>query len=33
LDLGEVVIAGTDSLEKSVYSAKVTARKPNHSAA
>lgn len=29
LDLGEVVIAGTESLEKSVYSAKVTARKPN----
>ena len=29
LELGEVVIAGTESLEKSVYSAKVTARKPN----
>ncbi len=28
LDLGEVVIASTESLEKSVYSAKVTARKP-----
>jgi SAM-dependent methyltransferase len=28
LDLGEVVMAGTESLEKSVYSAKVTARKP-----
>ena len=28
LDLGEVVIGSTESLEKSVYSAKVTARKP-----
>ena len=28
LDLGEVIIAGTESLEKSVYSAKVTAWKP-----
>jgi arsenite methyltransferase len=30
LELGEVVIAGTESLEKSVYSAKVTARKPEN---
>jgi SAM-dependent methyltransferase len=28
LDLGEVVVASTTTLEKSVYSAKVTARKP-----
>jgi hypothetical protein len=28
LDLGEVIVASTESLEKSVYSAKVTALKP-----